>query len=269
MNPDRNSQTNASQLEILQQQISSLNRELEEAKIVNQSMWSLLVEITNRLQMSSSAIKASVSSLLDHDIFWDGSTQHELLEIIDDSADQVSNQIILLSLAFRSEANDLTMQVEPYDIQEVFIPTFDKLGRIHPNLELKIDIPSEGKSILVDYKYLSVALELLFDVIAVSQQSLSGLEVQAREHQTNWHMDIFGIDSEIAGFIANISSCEDEELITDIRLLPTNKLKLFVVCNIFSLQNILIESLNQGSGSNGLRLILPQVENTKSNLNNK
>jgi K+-sensing histidine kinase KdpD len=220
MNPDRNLPTNSSQLEIMQQQISDLKRELDEAKIINQSMWSLLVEITNRLQMSSSAIKAAVSSLLDHDIFWDGSTQHELLEIIDDSADQVSNQIILLSLTFRSEANDLTMQVEPYDIQEVFIPTFDKLGRNYPNLELKIDIPSEGNSILVDYKYLSVALELLIDVIAVSQQSLSKLEVQAREHQTNWHMDIYGIDDEIASFIANISSCIDDDLITDIRLLP-------------------------------------------------
>jgi len=269
MNPDPKLPTNSSQVEILQKQISELNRELDEAKIINQSMWSLLVEITNRLQMSSSAIKAAVSSLLGHDIFWDGSTQHELLEIIDNSADQVSNQIILLSLAFRSEANDLAMQIEPYDIQEVFIPTFDKLGRNHPNLELKIDIPSEGNSILVDYKYLSVALELLFDVIAVSQQSLSKLEVQAREYQTNWYMDIFGIDGEIADFIANISSCADEELITDIRLLPTNKLKLFVVCNIFSLQNILIESLNQGLDNNGLRIILPQVENTKSNLTNQ
>jgi K+-sensing histidine kinase KdpD len=268
MNPDRNLPTNSSQLEIMQQQISDLKRELDEAKIINQSMWSLLVEITNRLQMSSSAIKAAVSSLLDHDIFWDGSTQHELLEIIDDSADQVSNQIILLSLTFRSEANDLTMQVEPYDIQEVFIPTFDKLGRNYPNLELKIDIPSEGNSILVDYKYLSVALELLIDVIAVSQQSLSKLEVQAREHQTNWHMDIYGIDDEIASFIANISSCIDDDLITDIRLLPTNKLKLFVVCNIFNLQDIQIESLDHETGDNGLRLILPQVENSKSNLNN-
>ena len=76
MNLDQNSQTNSSQLEILQTKVSELNRELEEAKVINQAMWSLLVEITNRLQMSSSAIKAAVSSLLDHDIFWDGSTQH-------------------------------------------------------------------------------------------------------------------------------------------------------------------------------------------------
>ena len=72
MKPDNNSHSDSSQVEILQTTISELNRELEEAKIINQSMWSLLVEITNRLQMSSSAIKAAVSSLLDHDIFWDG-----------------------------------------------------------------------------------------------------------------------------------------------------------------------------------------------------
>ena len=266
MKPDSDSHSDSSQVEILQTTISELNRELEEAKIINQSMWSLLVEITNRLQMSSSAIKAAVSSLLDHDIFWDGSTQHELLEIIDNSADQVSSQIILLSLAFRSEAKDLAMRVEPYDIQEVFISAFDKLGKDYPDVELSIDIPSEGPSILVDYKYLSVALELLIDVIAATQQSLSRLEIQARESQMSWHMDIYGIDDEISGFIANISSCVDEELITDIRLLPTNKLKLFVVCNIFNLQAIQIESLHRETGDNGLRLILPQVEKTKSDL---
>jgi K+-sensing histidine kinase KdpD len=268
MNSDPNSPTNSSQIEELQAKISELKRELEEAKIINQSMWSLLVEIANRLQLSSSAIKAAVSSLLDHDIFWDGSTQHELLEIIDDSADQVSNQIILLSLAFRSEANDLSMQVEPYDLQEVFIPAFDKLRKDYPNLELSIDLPTDGKSVLVDYKYLTVALELLFDVIAASQESLTKLEVYARESQPNWHMDIYGIDDEIAGFIAKISSCIDDDLITDIRLLPTNKLKLFVVCNIFNLQDIQIEGLDQEDNYNGLRLILPQVETTNSDLNN-
>ncbi len=269
MKLDRSSQTTSSQLENLESKIFELNRELEEAKIVNQSMWSLLVEITNRLQMSSSAIKAAVSSLLDHDIFWDGTTQHELLEIIDSSADQVSNQIILLSLAFRSEANDLVMQIEPYDMHEVLIPAFDKLRKDYPELELKLNIPTEGNSILVDYRYFAVAIELLIDVITTSQKSLASIDIEARESQKHWHMDIFGIQDEIAGFIANISSCADDDLMTDVRFLPTNKLKLFVVCNVFNKQGIQIESFNQGSGRVGLRLILPQVENIKSDMSNK
>jgi K+-sensing histidine kinase KdpD len=266
MKPERNSQTNSSQLEILQSKISELNLELEETKIINQSMWSLLVEITNRLQMSSSAIKAAVSSLLDHDIFWDGSTQHELLEIIDNSADQVSNQIILLSLAFRSEANDLEMRLEPYEIQEIFISVFDSLGKEYPEIELSIDMPSDGNLILVDYKYLTVALELFFDVVAASLSPTSRLKVIAKDTQANWHIDVFEIDDDIAGFISNIASCMDDELIKDISLLPTNKLKLFVVCNIFSLQGIQIESLTKETLNKGLRLILPQVKKTKSDL---
>ena len=262
MKPERNSQTNSSQLEILQNKISELNLELEETKIINQSMWSLLVEITNRLQMSSSAIKAAVSSLLDHDIFWDGSTQHELMEIIDNSADQVSNQIILLSLTFRSEANDLEMRLEPYEIQEIFISAFDTLGKEYPRLELSIDMPSDGNLILVDYKYLTVALELLFDVITASQPFLSRLKVIARETHANWQIDIYGINDDIADFIGKISSCVDDELIKDIRLLATNKLKLFVVCNIFSLQEIQIESLNTEENGSGVRLILPLAKKT-------
>jgi K+-sensing histidine kinase KdpD len=260
MKPDRNSQTNPSQLEILQTEISKLNRELEEVKVINQAMWSLLVEITNRLQMSSSAIKAAVSSLLDHEFFWDGSTQYELLEIIDSSADQVSNQIILLSLAFRSEANDLELRLEPYEMQEIFISVFDTLGKGSPELELSVDMPSDGNLILVDYRYLTVALELLFDVITTSQPSLSRLEVIARETQDDWHIDIFGINDEIAEFIGNMSSCVDDELIKDIRLLPTNKLKLYVICNIFSLQEIQIESLAAEENKIGVRLIVPLVK---------
>jgi len=266
MKPDSNKQTNSSQLEILQTKITELNRELEEAKAINQPMWSLLVEITNRLQMSSSAIKAAVSSLLDHDIFWDGSTQHELLEIIDNSADQVSSQIILLSLAFRSEANDLEMRLEPYEIQEIFISVFDKIGKEYPEIELDIDMQSDGSLILVDYKYLTVALELLFDVVAMSQPASSQLEVIARDTQANWFMDVYGINDDITGFIINIASCMDDDLIKDISLLPTNKLKLFVVCNIFSLQSIQIESLTREPNDKGLRLILPRVNKTKSDL---
>jgi K+-sensing histidine kinase KdpD len=266
MKPDRNSQTNSSQLEILQAKISELNHELEEAKAINQSMWSLLVEITNRLQMSSSAIKAAVSSLLDHDIFWDGSTQHELLEIIDNSADQVSSQIILLSLAFRSEAHDLEMRLEAYEIQEIFISVFDKLGKEYPEIELIINMQSDGSLILVDYKYLTVALELLFDVVAASQPPSSQLEVIARDTQANWFIDVYGINDDITGFISKIASCMDDDLIKDISLLPTNKLKLFVVCNIFSLQGIQIESLTREPNDKGLRLILPQVSKSKSDL---
>jgi len=216
--------------------------------------------------MSSSAIKAAVSSLLDHDIFWDGTTQHELLEIIDNSADQVSNQIILLSLAFRSESHDLEMRLESYEIQEIFISVFDKLGKEYPEVELNIDIPSEGSLILVDYKYLTVALELLFDVVAASQPPSAQLEVIAQDTQENWFVDVYGINDDIAGFINNIASCMDDDLIKDISLLATNKLKLFVVCNIFSLQGIQIESLTRQANNKGLRLILPQVKINKSDL---
>ena len=64
--------SDSTKIEELQMQVSELKQKLDEANVLNQAMWSLLVDISKRLQLSSAAIKAAVSSLLDYDIFWDG-----------------------------------------------------------------------------------------------------------------------------------------------------------------------------------------------------
>ena len=84
-------------LNALKAQILELHQEINHLNSTNQTLWSLLVNISTKMQISSTVIKASVSSLLGDDIIWDGSTQNELLEIIDSSANQVSKQIMLLT----------------------------------------------------------------------------------------------------------------------------------------------------------------------------
>ena len=55
--------------EDLQREVLDLRRQLAESRARNRAMWSLLAEISQRLQASSTSIKAAVSSLLDYDIF--------------------------------------------------------------------------------------------------------------------------------------------------------------------------------------------------------
>lgn len=259
---NQNPNADSPQLGELQTQIAMLQQELDETNGINQAMWSLLVENSRRLQVSSAAIKAAVSSLLGYDILWDGSTQHELLEIIDDSANQVTNQITLLSLAFRSESQSLETKPEPNEIQEILSFALDGIVEGYPELDIDIDMSSEGNPVLVDYEYLSVALKLLFEVIAETQTGSQQIRVVAREEHSNWHIDIYGITNEVLDFISTIPLCLADELAQDRRLLPTNKLKLLVMCRIFGLQSIQIGAVVERDKPVAIRLSIPLVLKT-------
>jgi hypothetical protein len=256
-NPESNS--GSQQLEELKIQISELQKKLAEANIINQAMWTLLVDNSRRMQVSSAAIKAAVSSLLGYDIFWDGSTQHELLEIIDDSADQVSDQITLMSLAFRSESKSLEVKPEPNEIQEILSSALDNIALSYPEIEFEIEMLPDGKPILVDYEYLSVSLRLLFEVLVETQKPPQRYKVVTSEGTAFWFVDIFGVKKDIIDYITTISLCTADEQKQDTRLLPTNKLKLLVMCRIFGLQSIQIGSSIDFQNEDGIRLSIPLV----------
>ncbi len=97
------SESSNKNLETLLNENRDLRRQLAELNARNQTLQTLLVEISRKLQISSASIKAAVSSMLALDFFWDESTQHEFLETIDNSVDQISSLIRLVTLAFRSE----------------------------------------------------------------------------------------------------------------------------------------------------------------------
>jgi signal transduction histidine kinase len=247
------------QLEQLRTEVSALQKELEEANLVNQAMWTLLVDTSRRMQVSSAAIKAAVSSLLGYDIFWDGSTQHELLEIIDDSADKVSDQITLISLAFRSESKSLKIKPEPNEIQEILSSALDSIELSYPEIEFELDMLPEGNPVLVDYEYLLVSLRLLFEILAETSKIQKYYRINASEDESFWFVDIHGVQDDIVEYITTISLCTADEIEQDTRLLPTNKLKLLVMCRIFGLQSILISSTPELEKGIGLRLSIPLV----------
>ena len=94
--------------ELLQQNQALLHK-VEEFQEQENYIWNLYADTSRKLQVYSASIKAAVSSLLNYDIFWDSKNQHEFLETIDRSANQVSEMIVLLTLAFRAQANNLVL----------------------------------------------------------------------------------------------------------------------------------------------------------------
>ena len=220
-------------------------------------MWSLLAEISQRLQASSTSIKAAVSSLLDYDIFWDGSTQHEFLETIDQSVEQGASLIVLMTLAFRSQASKLEMKPEPHAFQEILSTVMDTISLKKPGLQLKADFPTKGRPVFVDYRYLAAALRLLLEVLTEAEPASSHIELLAVDVQECWFLDIGVMPEAINEAISHLCQDQFDELVTANKFSPENVLKLFTVSRILRLQNIQLDIHKDEAGAARLRLTIP------------
>jgi len=238
----------------------NLCQEVEHLHMTNQFLWSLLVDISKKIQVSSAAIKASVSSLLDYEIILDVSTQHELLEIIDNSSDQVSKYVMLLTLVSKMESNTFTLSSEPIDISEMLSSVNEIITRNYPKFILKLSTQLPREPVCIDYEYLSIALVMLFELILETQTLSQELSIVAAESEKHWYVDIEEISKDALDAILKISTREDNELLQDYGLLPTAKLRLYVVRKIFELLSIQISTISESNETTGIRLMIPIVK---------
>lgn len=222
----------------LQNQVQELQNDLAQLKTNNQVIWGLLVQIGNRLQRSSTAIKTAVSSLLDYDIFWDETTQYEFLQAIDNSTDELANLIVLITLAFRSQAKTLEIKTEPNALQEILANLQSNLAKNNPQIHFDIHYPSDGQPALVDYQYLSLALGLLIEVIFNEEKETERFSLQASENTNYWQLKIGHLNSSLVTIIRRFfEQAGDITTIVD-QTAPENALKLMTACRILYLQQI-------------------------------
>jgi hypothetical protein len=247
---------NPNQFEDEIQQHNRVQADAADDAALDQAMWSLLVLLSRKLQISSASIKAGVSSLLDQNIFWDGSTKHEFLESINSSTDQVSRLITLLSLVTRAKAGMLEIKTEPQMLQEIVSIVRNQVQNELKKLSVEIILPQSGKPVQVDYEYLMLALRLLFEVFSEISPELKSLSIFAFEVEQNWKLDIVSDES----FTELFTLMEKDrllELLTSSRLSPDVRLKIFIVCQIFFLQHISTELVEYSDRKSGLRIIVP------------
>ncbi|MCA9872689.1 MAG: hypothetical protein KC441_03520 [Anaerolineales bacterium] len=222
----------------VKKQIQVLQDDLAQIKTNNQVIWGLLVQIGNRLQRSSTAIKTAVSSLLDFDIFWDETTQYEFLQAIDSSVNEMADLIVLMTLAFRSQAKTLEIEAEPNSLQEILVSlqtTSNKNGR---ETKLETYYPSEGEPALVDYQYLSLALTLLIEVIFSEDKDAVKLSIITFKSSDYWHLQIKHINPSIVAIVRHFFEQANDIVTIANQTLPENALKLITACRILYLQNI-------------------------------
>ncbi len=246
----------------LKRQNIALRAELERALSDRLYIWMLFVETSRRLQVSSASIKAAVSSLLNYDLFWDPANQHEFLETIDNSADKVSRLVMLLALAFRAEAGSLELKKEPQSLQEILAVVQANAAARNPKWNLRFSLPKEGKPALVDYEYLIIAFDYLVELLATGQKT-EKIQFQAIEKPTNWFLDIDGLEEADLDLIHSMQYCKTDQIaFSRYSLLPELILGLHVACEIFHLQQIELEKVEDSSGELILRLIIPAFTNT-------
>lgn len=234
-----------------------LRRQLAELSARNRTLQTLLVEISRKLQISSASIKAAVSSMLSLDFFWDESTQHEFLETIDDSVDQISDLIRLVTLVFRSEIGELELILEPHSLPEILTAVSDEVSSSISRVEIEIRPPEAEKPVLVDYEYLKAGLKLLFEGIFQVKASEDVLRVRSLETETSWDLYIEEIDESVIKHVSNIIDCVEDALAQEDGLLPENILKIFVAHQLFRLQDIQIIPLTGRNGSGSIQIVLP------------
>jgi len=251
------SESSDTNLETILNENRALRRQLAELNARNQTMQTLHVEINRKLQISSASIKAAVSSMLALDFFWDESSQYEFLETIDNSVDQISNLIRLVTLAFHSEIGELELTLEPHSLPEILAVVSDDLSSLISRMEVEARPPEDEKPVLVDYEYLKVALELLFEGIFQMKKSSEILRVSSIESDTSWNLYIEDIDETVVNHVNNIIDCVEDSMAQKDSLLPESVLKIFVAHKLFRLQDIQILPLEGLNGDGSIQIVLP------------
>ncbi len=254
---DLNRQSQSSEDE-LRDQLSILKCDLETAKANNQALWLLLDEISNRIQISLAGIKAAVTSLLDYDILWDGSTKHDFLEIIDDNVDMISKKIVLFTIASKNQTDKLELVLEPNSIEEILSHVVDVIKGEYPDCEIDLSIVESGKPILVDFEYISMALILLLETFVEIQPKQKKCTIAARQLEDEWIIKFLGLNQQFKSLFSSLPEDLVSEQIWQKQILPTNKLKLFVLGRLLEPQHVCL-SVEENEQQFFIRLSIPAV----------
>ncbi|MHC1781873.1 MAG: hypothetical protein AB9891_03735 [Anaerolineaceae bacterium] len=235
----------------------ALIRELTESKLETKGLWMMLAGANRRLQISSAAIKAAVSSLLNYDIFWDGANQHEFLETINTSVDQAGRIVKLMTLAFRLEAGTLVIKREPQVLQEIISIVQDHITTRFPHLAFGLTLPQTGESAQVDYEYLMIALEYIFE--AIENMGVRRVGIQAVEEPDCWALKFEGLDNHVLQILQSTyeKRVDGSDNAATSQIAPEQLLKLNVAFQILKSQAIQIEITDNAANTPKMRLIIP------------
>jgi two-component system sensor histidine kinase KdpD len=158
-----------------------LLRVATEAEVYRQSdqvRKSLLAAVSHDLRTPLSAIKASVTDLLDEDADRDARYAKEALQSINKEADRLASLIANLLDMSRIEGGMLQARVQGVDLQEVLSATIDRVRRQWPKLTVGTSIEHDASVVRADPVFLDRVVTNLLDNAARAALEAGALEIE-------------------------------------------------------------------------------------------
>jgi K+-sensing histidine kinase KdpD len=222
-------------------------------------MWNLVADISQGLQISFASIKAAISSLLGGDIFWDQATQHEFMQTIDKSIDDISGLTAVMTIAMRAESQTLTIRREPNSLQEILSQARDLVQKEITAVPITLALPAETRLAFVDFEYLRLALRLLLEVLVSARPRPDGaLAIRVLEKATEWQIIIEG---DFPGSANDIIAwfCHDapDRSRFPVNLRSETRLKALVAHQLLTLQTIRMATNDADVNGDALVLFVP------------
>lgn len=136
--------------------------------------------VSHELKTPLGFIKGYTTTLLREDTSWDYETQKEFLSIIDDEADQLSEQIENLLNSFRLKSRSANIYFESIPLAEFFKDLLEKLSRQEINLEIDLEITPSDLLVYADPKMLA---QVANNLISNASKYASNATLEIRAYQ--------------------------------------------------------------------------------------
>lgn len=247
---------------ILLDKIQSLEAEIDKLKKDNRQTSELLYEFTRRTLLSSASIQTAVSSMLSDNFLWDGSSDREFLEIIDDSINFICNQLSLVSMLLRIQSSKAEIRYDSYPVDEIMNGMVDAVQKRlkkenFPVRSINFNIAESDKLINADFNYINTGLALLISGLSDFSDTLT---INGAEEKDSYIIQVRNCSQSVAEMIQHL--VKEDALpngITQNRYSNTG-LKLLVSTKLLTLQNIIISPVLTGNEQPTIIITLPISE---------
>lgn len=222
-------------------------------------MWRLVSDVSQGMQISFASIKAAISSLLGGDIFWDQATQHEFMQTIDKSIDDVSGLTAVMTVAMRTESQTLPIHREPNSLQEILSQAKDLAQKELPHATINLSMPAETRLAYVDFEYLRMALRLLIEMLISTQvNTYEPISIQVFEEAAEWEIVVSGnFPGSTSRVISWLCSHPANRSLLPENLRAETKLKALVTYQLLAMQTITMTTNSEAGSDIFLVLHIP------------
>ncbi len=249
----------------LQAKIEDLEKEISLLKARSLQTSRLLFEFSKRTLLSSASIQTAVSSMLSENFLWDGSSDREFLEIIDESINFICNQLSLISMLMRIQSNKTDLRFDSYPVDEILNGMVESIrkrlkrdNKSHQNVNFHL--PESSNLVKADYNYINTGLTLFLSSIIDCGVSIT---VTGIENETSYELLIDNCPKITADMVQSIVNTDLLQENPDESLYVDPELKIIVGVKLLVLQNIQIIPAVNAEDQYSIRIILPFDKNVE------